>query len=37
MEAFPAQLNQVNIKDGDSVNNLVFTKGDGWYSYSFAQ
>ena len=37
MEAFSAQLNQVNIKDGDSVNNLVFKKGDGWQSYSFVQ
>ena len=37
MEAFPAQLNQVNIEDGESVNNLRFTKGDGWYSYGFAQ
>ena len=37
MEAFPAQLNQVNIEDGESVNNLVFTKDDGWYSYSFSQ
>lgn len=36
MEAFPAQLNQVNIEDGDSVNNLVFKKGDGWTSFSFA-
>ena len=37
MEAFPAQLNQVNIKDGDSVDNLIFAKGDGWQSYSIAQ
>jgi len=36
MEAFPAQLNQVNIEDGESVNKLVFKKGDGWTSYSFA-
>ena len=35
MEAFPAQLNQVNIQDGESVNNLVFKKGDGWTSYGF--
>ena len=34
-DAFPAQLNQVNIEDGDSVHSIVFTKKDGWLSYDF--
>ena len=34
-DAFPAQLNQVNIEDGDSVHSLVFTKKDGWLGYNF--
>ena len=32
-DAYPAQLNQVNIEDGDSVRSLKFTKDDGWLSY----
>ena len=36
-DAFPAQLNQVNIEDGDSVHSLVFSKDDGWLSYEFLQ
>ncbi len=34
-DAFPAQLNQVNIKDGASVHSLVFTKKDDWLDYNF--
>jgi len=36
-EAFPAQLNQVNIEDGDTVHSLVFTQDDGWLSYEFLE
>ncbi len=36
-DAFPSQLNQVNIEDGDSVRSLFFTKDDGWLSYEFLQ
>lgn len=34
-DAFPAQLNQVNIEDGETVHSLVFTKASGWLSYTF--
>jgi len=36
-DVYPAQINQVNIEDGDIVHSLVFTAGDDWLSYGFAQ
>ena len=36
-DAFPSQLNQVNIKDGSSVHSLVFTKKDDWLGYNFLE
>ena len=35
-DAFPAQINQVNIEDGDKVHSLIFTKDVGWLSYEFS-
>jgi hypothetical protein len=35
LETFPAQINQVNIEDGDSVHSLLFATGTGWLRYSF--
>jgi hypothetical protein len=37
LETFPTQVNQVNIKDGDSVHSLVFTTGTGWLNYELSQ
>jgi hypothetical protein len=34
-DAFPAQLNQVNINDGGSVFTLTFTANEGWLNYEF--
>lgn len=36
-DTFSAQINQVNIKDGDKVHSLMFTKDVGWLSYEFVQ
>jgi hypothetical protein len=36
-DAFPAQLNQANIEDGDSVHSLIFTQKDGWLGYNFLE
>ena len=36
-DAYPAQINQVNIEDDDTVHSLVFTKDDDWLSYKFSQ
>ena len=36
-DAFPVQLNQVNIKDGASVHSLVFSKKDDWLGYNFLE
>lgn len=36
-DVIPAQLNQVNIEDGDSVYSLVFANDDGWLGYKFLQ
>jgi len=36
-DVYPAQVNQVNIEDGDTVHSLVFTAGDDWLSYEFAR
>jgi len=36
-DVYPAQINQVNIEDGDTVHSLVFTADDDWLSYEFAQ
>ena len=35
-DTFPTQTNQVNIKDGDKVHSLIFTKNDSWLSYEFS-
>ena len=35
-DAYPAQINQVNIEDGDTVRSLVFAADDDWLSYEFA-
>jgi hypothetical protein len=37
MNTIPAQINQVNIEDGDKVRSLIFTKDIGWLSYEFIQ
>lgn len=36
-DVYPAQVNQVNIEDGDTVHSLVFSADDDWLSYEFAQ
>ena len=36
-DVYPAQINQVNIEDGDTVHSLVFTAEDDWLSYEFAR
>lgn len=36
-DAYPAQINQVNIKDGDATHSLVFADGDKWQSYEMTQ
>jgi hypothetical protein len=36
-DVYPAQINQVNIEDGDTVHSLVFTADDDWLSYEFTQ
>jgi hypothetical protein len=35
-DTFPAQINQVNIEDGDKVHSLIFTKDVIWLSYEFS-
>jgi hypothetical protein len=36
-DVYSAQINQVNIEDGDTVHSLVFTADDDWLSYEFTQ
>ena len=36
-DVYAAQINQVNIEDGESVHSLVFTADDDWLSYEFSQ
>ena len=36
-DVYPAQINQVNIEDGDTAHSLVFSADDDWLSYAFAQ
>ncbi|HZW59381.1 MAG TPA: DUF6702 family protein [Woeseiaceae bacterium] len=35
-DAFPAQINQVNITDGDAVHSLIFTGDALWRGFTFA-
>lgn len=34
-DVFPAQINQVNIDDGDAVRTLFFSGDDDWRSFEF--
>jgi Domain of unknown function (DUF6702) len=34
-DAFPAQINQVNISDGERVRTLSFTGDDRWHEFEF--
>lgn len=34
-DAYPAQINQVNIKDGNTTHSLVFAGDDQWRAYNF--
>ena len=34
-DIYPAQINQVNIADGDSVHSLLFTADKDWHAYKF--
>jgi hypothetical protein len=36
-DVYAAQINQVNIEDGDTVHSLVFAADDDWLSHEFAQ
>jgi len=36
-DAFPAQINQVNIVDGDIVHTLTFNADNEWLSYQYRQ
>ena len=36
-DAYPAQINQVNIDDGGTVHTLAFGGNEGWLSYEFQQ
>jgi len=36
-DVYPAQINQVNIEDGDTAHSLVFSADDDWLAYEFAQ
>lgn len=34
-DAYPQQLNQVNIEDGDATHSLIFVDEGSWQAYSF--
>lgn len=34
-DAYPAQVNQVNIKDGQATHSLIFANKDQWQTYKF--
>ncbi len=36
-DAYPAQVNQVNVQDGDSTHSLLFADDDEWRNYEFQQ
>jgi hypothetical protein len=36
-DVFAAQVNQVNVEDGDTVRSLVFAGDDGWQTYLFGE
>ncbi|NOX70141.1 MAG: hypothetical protein GXP15_13215 [Gammaproteobacteria bacterium] len=36
-DAYPAQVNQVNIEDGDATHSLVFANDDEWHRYESRQ
>jgi len=36
-DAYPTQVNQVNIEDGDATHSLVFANDDEWHRYKMRQ
>ena len=36
-DAYPTQINQVNIEDGDATHSLTFADDDDWQVYEFLQ
>jgi len=36
-DAYPAQINQVNIEDGGATHSLMFAEDDEWHSYELQQ
>lgn len=36
-DAYPAQINQVNIEDGNATHSLLFADDDEWHSYEMQQ
>lgn len=36
-DAYPTQINQVNIEDGDVTHSLIFADDDDWQVYEFLQ
>jgi len=36
-DVYAAQINQVNIEDGDTVHSLVFAADDDWLSFEFSR
>lgn len=36
-DAYPAQINQVNIEDGKATHSLTFADDDEWHVYEFQQ
>ena len=36
-DAYPAQVNQVNIEDGNTTHSLLFADDDEWHSYELQQ
>lgn len=37
IDAYPTQINQVNIEDGDTTHSLTFDDADDWQVYEFLQ
>lgn len=35
-DAFPSQINQVNVEDGGVVRTLAFSDDDGWQTFEFS-
>ena len=36
-DAYPTQINQVNVEDGDATHSLTFADDDDWQVYEFLQ